>query len=151
MNQNQVELAINLFKEAHTNDRYGKHDYFQYHIEGVVSIVKHKFFPDASTDYRNKLLIVAYGHDSLEDHPDVIQEDLLERLFTSEVKDAIVAISKVSGESTDEYLQRVMKNELARKVKIADSTFNGFNCILENQFKRARKYESNVKYLEDNV
>lgn len=42
MTQNKVELAEKLSKESHQGQKYGPHDYFDYHIKGVVnSLIKH--------------------------------------------------------------------------------------------------------------
>ncbi len=37
MTQNKVELAEKLSKESHQGQKYGSHDYFDYHIKGVVN------------------------------------------------------------------------------------------------------------------
>lgn len=44
MTQNKVELAEKLSKESHQGQKYGSHDYFDYHIKGVVnSLIEHQF------------------------------------------------------------------------------------------------------------
>ncbi len=44
MTQNKVELAEKLSKESHQGQKYGPHDYFDYHIKGVVnSLIEHQF------------------------------------------------------------------------------------------------------------
>lgn len=147
MDNNKVDLAISIAKDAHHTDRYGKHSYFDYHIEGVVSLVKFAFIASDNLETRNSLVIVAYLHDVLEDHPDVVDFGMLQKLFSLEIAEAISAISKKSGQSTDSYLETVRANNLARQVKIADSTFNMYNCIIENSFKRAKKYAANIDFL----
>lgn len=60
MTQKQVELAETLSKESHQGQKYGPHDYFEYHIKGVVnSLIEHQF----SEIY----IITALLHDSVED------------------------------------------------------------------------------------
>ena len=62
MTQNKVELAEKLSKESHQGQKYGPHDYFDYHIKGVVnSLIEHQF----SEVY----IITALLHDSVEDTP----------------------------------------------------------------------------------
>lgn len=71
MTQNKVELAEKLSKESHQGQKYGSHDYFDYHIKGVVnSLIEHRF----SEVY----IITALLHDSVEDT--TIQGDFLKWL-----------------------------------------------------------------------
>ena len=147
MDNNKVDLAISIAKDAHHTDRYGKHPYFDYHIEGVVSLIKFDFQETDSLELKNELIIVAYLHDVLEDHPDVVDLAMIQKLFSDKIAQAVDAISKECYQTKDEYLQVVLNNELARRVKIADSTFNMYNCIIENNFKRAKSYRKNVEFL----
>lgn len=147
MDHNKVDLSISLSKDAHHTDRYAKQSYFDYHIEGVVSIVKYNFKESYTLEMKNKLIIVAYLHDILEDHPEFISYEMIKTMFSKEIADAILAISKNADLTTIQYLSQVKANELARIVKIADSTFNMYNCIIENNYKRAKKYQSNIEYL----
>ena len=149
MKQNKIDLMIGLAKDTHQDDRYARKNYFDTHLEGVVSIVIYNFKPTYTREFKDLLIIVGYGHDLLEDHPHLINYDLLLTWFGKEVADAILAISKRPNELHSDYLDRVKSNELARLVKIADSTFNMYNCIIENNFKKARYYENNIKYLTD--
>lgn len=67
--------------------------------------------------------IVAVLHDAVEDS-NLTLEDLHSAGFPQEVVEAIAAITKNTGEDYEVYLQRVMGNAIALKVKIADMTDN---------------------------
>jgi (p)ppGpp synthase/HD superfamily hydrolase len=67
--------------------------------------------------------IVAVLHDAIEDTP-LTLADLEREGFPAHILQAIDAISKRKGESEESYLERVMSNRLALRVKIADITDN---------------------------
>jgi len=67
--------------------------------------------------------IVAVLHDAIEDSP-LRLEDLTAAGFPAVITEALDAITKRSGEAYDDYLQRVMANPLALRVKIADMEDN---------------------------
>ncbi len=67
--------------------------------------------------------IVAVLHDTIEDTP-LTLADLEREGFPAHILEAIDAISKRKGESEAHYLERVMANRLALRVKIADVTDN---------------------------
>ena len=73
--------------------------------------------------------IVGLLHDSIEDaHDDKSRneiEGLIKSSFEQDIVDAIYAMTKTSGEDYfEDYLPRLKKNEIALKVKIADSSHN---------------------------
>ncbi|HCU74243.1 MAG TPA: phosphohydrolase, partial [Acinetobacter baumannii] len=118
MTQNKVELAEKLSKESHQGQKYGPHDYFDYHIKGVVnSLIEHQF----SEVY----IITALLHDSVEDTP--LTLDKIESLFGKEVRDAVDALTKREDETREEYLIRCGLNPIARVVKLHDAAFNAHN------------------------
>lgn len=67
--------------------------------------------------------IVAILHDAVEDS-DLTLEDLHKVGLSGDMIEAIAAITKNEGENYEVYLQRVMENAIALKVKIADMTDN---------------------------
>lgn len=67
--------------------------------------------------------IVAVLHDAVEDSA-LTLEDLLNQGFPADIVDSIAALTKISGEDYEAYLQRVMGNAIALRVKIADMTDN---------------------------
>ncbi|MBM4314327.1 MAG: bifunctional (p)ppGpp synthetase/guanosine-3',5'-bis(diphosphate) 3'-pyrophosphohydrolase [Deltaproteobacteria bacterium] len=62
--------------------------------------------------------IVAWLHDLLEDTK--MKEDWLREQFSARVVDAVVAMTRKSGEDTTIYYRRVRSNPLALEVKLAD-------------------------------
>ncbi len=103
MTQNKVELAEKLSKESHRGQKYGPHDYFDYHIKGVVnSLIEHQF----SEVY----IITALLHDSVEDTPLTLEK--IESLFGKEVRDAVDALTKREDETREEYLIRCGLNPI---------------------------------------
>ncbi|MCU4336573.1 guanosine-3',5'-bis(diphosphate) 3'-pyrophosphohydrolase [Acinetobacter dispersus] len=67
--------------------------------------------------------IIAVLHDILED-TDTRVEDLQALGFQTHIIEAIVALTKLDGESRIEAAQRTVQNPLARVVKLADITDN---------------------------
>ena len=88
--------------------------------------------------------IVAVLHDAVEDS-DLTLEDLSSAGFPGEVVTAIAALTKNSGEDYEVYLQRVMGNAIALKVKIADMTDNMDMSRIANptakDWQRLAKYQ----------
>lgn len=66
--------------------------------------------------------VVGLLHDLIEDTE--FTEELLLLLFPKRIVDAVVAISKVTGEPYEEYIQRVKANPLAKDVKLSDLVHN---------------------------
>lgn len=96
--------------------------------------------------------IVAILHDILEDTP-MKKEGLLIN-FDEEIVDAIETLTKIGGQTWDEYIEQIKGNELARKVKIADLEHN-MNLsrlnrgITKEDKKRYEKYRAGKEKLED--
>ncbi len=61
---------------------------------------------------------VALLHDILEDT--TVTEAELREMFDAAIVDAVVAITRIEGESPQAYYARVRENPLARRVKLAD-------------------------------
>lgn len=62
---------------------------------------------------------VALLHDVIEDS-DYTADDLRKEGIPANVIDAVLALTKEEGESYEFFIERVLKNKLASKVKIAD-------------------------------
>ena len=100
--------------------------------------------------------IVGLLHDSIEDaHDDKSRnkiEGLIKSSFEQDIVDAIYAMTKTSGEDYfKDYLPRLKKNEIALKVKIADSSHNLSKAhLIENndlQEKLRQKYIMVLNFL----
>ena len=95
--------------------------------------------------------IVAVLHDAVEDS-DLTLEDLKIEGFSNPIIEAIDAITKREGEKLNDYLERVMNNEIALKVKIADMTDNmdiaRISNPTEKDRERIRRYKKNIVKLQ---
>ncbi|MFB2838644.1 GTP pyrophosphokinase [Floridanema evergladense] len=95
--------------------------------------------------------IVGVLHDIIEDS-ELTLEDLQNAGFTDEVLEAIQAITKKPHEHYQSYLNRVMGNALALRVKIADMLDNmDIKRIAEpteKDWKRLKKYQEILPKLQ---
>ena len=98
----------------------------------------------------NKEIIVALLHDVIEDTK-LSLEDLIEEGFPHEIIEAIDAITKKPEEDYFEYIKRVKKNPLARKIKIEDLKHNmnlkRIDEPTEKDYERVEKYKKALEIL----
>ena len=86
----------------------------------VMHLLKVMHYTKTDDEDRN---IIALGHDLVED-TDVTYHDLREAGFNERVIEGIRAMTKVPGETNDEYMTRIMANPDAIHVKLADLRHN---------------------------
>lgn len=90
-----------------------------------------------------ELMCIALGHDLIED-TDVTYAQLREMGFTERVIVGIRAMTKVPGETNDEYIVRLKDCLDATRVKLADLRHNSdirrLKGISEKDIKRVEKY-----------
>lgn len=136
-----IGLARQLALDSTENqfDKSGK-NYF-YHLECIANNVS-----VMGECYE----VVAYLHDIVEDgHISLVELSKLG--FSNEIIIALEAISKMKGEQYQQYLERVIKNEIAMVVKIADllDNMNIFRLsnISDKDIQRCRKYANAYCYL----
>ncbi len=102
-----------------------------------------------SSEIVEKLTAVGLLHDLIEDTK--WTEEDLRKEFPDDVVDAVVALTKVDGENYEQYIQRVMANELAIRVKISDLKDNMDVTRLpelgEYEIKRLKKYHMTYNIL----
>jgi (p)ppGpp synthase/HD superfamily hydrolase len=95
------------------------------------------------------LQCIALGHDIIEDTK-VTYADLREQGFTHRVIEGIRALTKLPGETYDEYKHRVFANEDAMRVKLCDLRHNTdvrrLKGVTEKDIARMAKYH--VFYME---
>lgn len=136
-----VEKAHEIARKAHAGqvDKAGR-DYIK-HPETVASFVS-----------GNTAKAIAYLHDVLEDTA-LTAEDLLAEDIPLIVVDAVSLLTHDKNEPYFDYLARVKKNELARRVKLVDLRHNSDLSRLENptaqDFARLEKYHQAQKFLEE--
>ena len=133
-----LNLAKTLSETAHENQKYGTHDYFKYHIEGVVNSLKLHDFPEP-------YIIVAYLHDIVEDTECTLET--IENLFGTTIASAVDCITKRSIETRDEYLKRCASNHISRIVKFHDASFNATNCFKNKNKEKYAYYLGSISKL----
>lgn len=93
--------------------------------------------------------VVGWLHDTVEDTGLTLQE--IENQFGSETAAAVDAISRRDGEEWAEYLKRVKKNEVARKVKISDLIDNSNLSRIPNvtlrDVDRQERYNKALRFM----
>lgn len=135
-----IHYAKLLARHAHYAQLYGDKDYFEYHVEGVVSSIQ-KVTSDPV------LIIVGLLHDVVEDS--VITIDYIKHYFGSEIAEAVDAITKRGDETRDDYLIRCRSNSIAHFVKIHDAEFNLAESKKENNTKRIEYYKDTIQLLNN--
>ena len=71
-----------------------------------------------------ELMCMALGHDLIEDRKNITYAYLRELGFSERVIAGIAAVTKVPGETPEEYLAKIMANPDAIRVKLADLRHN---------------------------
>lgn len=140
---NKYDLLLKaevISKIAHKGQKYGEHDYWNYHICAVEEKTKDLFGANF------ELMIVAQLHDSLEES-DEFDDEYLYKVFGVEITDAIIAITKDKCESRNQYIERVKQNKLALKVKICDTLCNLEESIKIQDAKRIIRYSEQLAKL----
>ena len=88
-------------------------------------------------------MAVALLHDAIEDSP-ITKEYLLNEGIPSKVVDAVQTLSKLEDENYDDFINRIIKNNLAAKVKKADIEDNinvlRLNALSAKDLERIAKY-----------
>ncbi len=87
--------------------------------------------------------VVALLHDVVEDTEYTI-DDLIAMGFNEAVIEAIRLMTHDDGVEYTDYLEKIKKNDLARRVKIADVMHNSDQTRLDVIDEKARKWE--IKY-----
>jgi len=135
-----LERAIQIAVEAHAGakDRGGKA-----YILHPISVMMR-----CETDEEK---IVAILHDVVED-TDWTFEALREEGFTETIIEALKTVTKHSDdEDYDEFIQRSLKNEIGRKVKIADLRENldvtRIGKLTDKDIERINKYKRALNVL----
>jgi len=103
-----LDAALKIAVQVHSGqkDRYGKP--YILHVLRVMG--------RGNTDEER---LVAILHDVIEDSP-MTEQDLRDAGFPEKVVSAVVALSRGESEHWDSYIERVRRNPLAVRVKLAD-------------------------------
>ena len=136
----RIELAKQLSKHFHKGQMYGKHDYYTYHILGVVKTLK-----SVAKEVTEDMIIVALLHDVLEDT--TCSLGALENIFNINICNAVLRLSNITTHDYSSYIEYVLRSGVARVVKYADSLFNYQECMMSGDVKRAERYQRNLDAL----
>lgn len=134
-----AQRAYALAKEAHLGQKdKGENDYIE-HPKAVASMM--------DTDIEKA---VAYLHDVVEDTK-ISFDDLKEYGFPNQIIEAVKALTKQKNESYDVYIDRVIRNPIAKKVKLGDMKHNSDITRIKNpsqkDYDRCQKYLDKIQYL----
>ena len=128
---------------------YGEHPYM-YHIQQVMDEVLkmimgnkfvHHFMDDnlLHDELIDLYLTCAIGHDIIED-TNVVPYDMVELGIPYSVIIGILGVTKVDGESQEEYITKVCSNPMSLFIKIADSHCNMTQSVKDGDKKWSAKY-----------
>lgn len=134
-----AQRAYALAKKAHLGQKdKGGNDYIE-HPKAVASMM--------DTDIEKA---VAYLHDVVEDTK-ISFDDLKEYGFPNQIIEAVKALTKQKNESYDVYIDRVIRDSIAKKVKLADMKHNSDITRIKNpsqkDYDRCQKYLDKIQYL----
>lgn len=138
---NTIEMAKQFAISKHGRQSYSRNSYI-YHLDSVVELAKNM----GESDF---VLIVAYLHDTRED-TDTTDEEI-RQLFGDKIADAVAVITKLANETYPEYIHRVSKHEISKRVKVLDLICNlRETIIMENCERKERlmnKYQTALYFL----
>ena len=118
----------------------------QYRRDGVTSYIYHVYeVAKRVNKFDEDHICVALLHDVIEDS-DITADDLLKEGVPEHIVAAVSLLTKYVGTTYKKYLVEVKKNELARRVKIADMLSNLADDPTDNQIK---KYAKGLDFLVD--
>ena len=136
----QGNIAVRLACKYHQGQFYGKENYI-IHLDSVAVRVDLAGGDDEQ-------LAIAWLHDILED-TDCTVETMQQNGLSARVISAVIALTKVQGESYEEYISKVRDNPDALFVKKMDTLDNLTNSLIESNSYRIKKYAKQLLLLEE--
>jgi (p)ppGpp synthase/HD superfamily hydrolase len=134
-----LHKAYEIASKAHAGQLDKAGEPYKFHIDAVAAQMK-----------TEEEMAVAYLHDTLED-TDLTAEDLLNAGIPENVVDAVKVMTHDPAVPYMDYIASIKKNELARKVKIADLMHNSclirLDSITQKDIERCRKYMDALQVL----
>lgn len=132
-NDTLTSLAQSISEHAHCGQKYGDHDYYQYHVLGVAN----QFYWGTNEH------ITALLHDVVEDSD--IDIATIRDLFSFEIGNAVATLTRPVGLTYEGYIDMfdLKSQTLAKTVKIADLKFH----LAQPDAKKRKKYDTYVKAL----
>lgn len=145
MKQNVLEKAISLAINYHRGqqDKAGR-PYILHVLQVMMNVPK---------DCSDEIKASAVLHDSIEDVEGVTAESLLSEGIPQGVVDTVLKVTKLKGESPEEYLAKVLSSKESCIVKLADLSHNMDLSRIENitekdlqRMKKYRKMKSSIEH-----
>lgn len=103
----------------------------------------------------DELQQIAVGHDLIEDRKNVTYKLLRDMGFSERVIEGIRCLTKVPGETEEEYLAKVLSNPDAIRVKLADLRHNSdirrLKGVTAKDLARIEKYHKMYLILKEHV
>ena len=138
-----LRLALNLVHTYHSNKEDKNGRVYTMHLYKVMS-----------SGLSDKEKIVGLLHDLIEDNPPLTVDYLKGLGFPEDIVSAIGSLTRLDGENYNDYIERVSKDPLARKVKINDlkdnldvtrfKSLDESNLSLLNRYLKAYHYLINI-------
>ncbi len=140
------EACRHLSKEQHTGQMYGNLDYFEGHVQKVVSKVEsmNRGLPQSETVF---LKCIAVLHDLVEDCCTV--EYLDEKLIPYKIIRSVMKLTKERGQTLEAYITEVKSCKYAKLVKTADALCNLEESLKTGEQRRIDKYLKTLELLTD--
>ena len=143
--QHQSIIASAIAISSHSLQEYAPGVPYTYHLHQVADLVIKMYENKVKPEVLDDLVAIAYLHDVLEDTA-TTQAELVNAGISDRVLHAVVAMTKC-GESYEDYINKVLANKLATKVKLCDTAANLNNSLLEFNRKRINKYTKQIQLL----
>ncbi len=135
-----IEEIKEYVKNKHEGQKRKQGTPYYFHPYAVAEMLKSKGFNE---EYQ----IAGLLHDTLED-TNATKEEIL-KLTNENVLEAVVLVTKEHGYNMQEYYDRIMKNDMARMVKLADRWHNLSESAMTNYlFKQKYIKETEKWYLK---
>jgi len=154
---NICEKAKSLAKIVHEGQKYGKQDYVDYHISGVVDNLYHNYqstyLPKTALPFwyndpetRDCVVAAAWLHDSIEDSDastpltkEEVRQAIIDK-FPPIVLDLVEGMTKKPNQSYSEYIFSILDGPICcplAAIKLADLDFN----ISQSESRSLNGYE----------
>lgn len=147
---NKINQAREFAKERHKGQWYGDKDYFDWHIEGVVELIKNNI-PNSLFEvypYYDNLIVTTLLHDILEDTNTT--EDEITELFGVDISSSVKILTRKESETYFEYIDRVSESKLCALIKYYDVFYNLNQTVSDSIVGKLNidKYSRYMKALE---
>lgn len=147
---NKINQAREFAKERHKGQWYEDKDYFDWHIEGVLELVKNNLPKSLFEvlDYYEDLVVITLLHDILED-TDTTEGEIAD-LFGVDISSSVKILTRKESETYFDYIDRVSESKLCSLIKYYDVFYNLNQTVSDSIVGKLNidKYSRYMKALE---